>query len=90
MNKYFKLFIAALLSGVGLWFAFKGEELKLMHHLMLVEIIANPACFLLILSCFVRAFRWQLLIRPFGHISLNQFFGATMIGYFGTVYLLLD
>ena len=85
MNKYFKLLIAALLSGVGLWFAFKGEDIdQLMHHLMLVEINSVIlACFLLILSCIVRAFRWQLLIRPFGHISLNSVFGATMIGYFG-------
>ena len=41
------------------------------------------ASILLILSCFVRAFRWQLLLGPFDHIPFSQVFGATMVGYFG-------
>ncbi len=85
MNKYFKLLFAAILSAIGLFLAFKGEDLdELMHQLMLIDINGIIlACFLLILSCIVRAFRWQLLMRPFDDISLNTVFGATMIGYFG-------
>ena len=85
MTKYSKLFIATILSGVGLFLAFRGENLdELMHHFMLVEVSGIIlACFLLVVSCIVRAFRWKLLIKPFDDISLNTVFGATMIGYFG-------
>ena len=85
MTKYLKLLVATILSAVGLFLAFKGENLnELMHHFMLVEFSGVIlACFLLIVSCIVRAFRWKLLMRPFDDISLNTAFGATMIGYFG-------
>ena len=85
MNKYYKLFLATLLSMIGLFFAFKGEDLdELYRHMMNVDINGiTLACFLLILSCIVRAFRWQLLMQPFDNIPFNQVFGATMVGYFG-------
>ena len=85
MNKYYKLFLATLLTIVGLFFAFKGENLdELYLHMMSVDINGIIlACFLLILSCIVRAFRWQLLMQPFDNIPFNQVFGATMVGYFG-------
>ncbi len=85
MNKYSKLFLATLLSIIGLFFAFKGENLdELSYHMVRVDITGiTLASILLILSCFVRAFRWQLLLRPFDHITFSQVFGATMVGYFG-------
>ena len=85
MTKYSKLFLATILSAVGLFLAFRGENLdELMHHFMLVEVSGIIlACFLLVVSCIVRAFRWKLLIKPFDDIPLNTVFGATMIGYFG-------
>jgi len=85
VNKYYKLVSVGFISIVGLYLAFKGEDLnELLLHLSQVDIIGvTIACLLLVLSCVVRAYRWQLLLNPFDKIQLKTVFGATMIGYFG-------
>ena len=41
------------------------------------------AIILLLISCFVRAYRWKLLIDAADNIKLSKVFSATMVGYFG-------
>lgn len=85
MNRYIQLLILSLISIFGLYLAFKGENLtEIIFHLSQIN-FGNIfiACVLLLLSCVVRAYRWQLLLKPFDFIPLKSVFSATMIGYFG-------
>ena len=85
MNKYSKLALIGAISIIGLYIAFKGENLdELAYHLLRVDFIGVfIACLLLVFSCIVRAYRWQLLLEPFDNIPLKNVFSSTMIGYFG-------
>ena len=85
MNKYIKLSFAVLLSIVGVYFAFAGEDFaKLRTHITSVSLEEiYIAVILLIFSCLPRALRWKLLINPFKSIPFHHVFSATMIGYFG-------
>jgi len=85
VNKALKLFFLTVFSLFCIFFAFKDEDLGLLYqHLLEVDIlILIFATILLIISCVVRAYRWQLLLIPFDHVSLRKVFSATMIGYFG-------
>ena len=85
MNKYIKLIIGTVFSIVGLYFAFKGENLgELVYQIQQVNMNGVLlACALLLVSCIVRAYRWQLILNPIQSINLKPVFAATMIGYFG-------
>ena len=85
MSKYSKLAFTGAISIIGLYVAFKGENLdELAFHLSRIDLIGvSTACFLLVFSCIIRAYRWQLLLEPFDRISLKSVFSSTMIGYFG-------
>ena len=84
MSRNIKLLFAVILSCLGLYFAFKGENfdtfLQNLSNVKLPNVIL--AIILLVLSCFPRAFRWKLLIRPLDSVPFHQVFSATMIGYF--------
>ncbi len=85
MNKYFKLLFSALISILGLYLAFSGQDITELWH-QILQVDMQPfwiAVGLLIFSCVVRAYRWQLLLDPVEHIPLHNLFAATMIGYFG-------
>ena len=85
MNKNLKLLVALIVSIIGLYFAFSGQDFEsLSYNLSNVNI--NKVCIaiaLLIFSCLPRALRWKLLVEPFESMSFNHVFSATMIGYFG-------
>ena len=68
-----------------MYFAFKGENIsEILFHLSQINLNGVLiAVILLILSCIVRAYRWQLILKPFDYITLKSVFSATMIGYFG-------
>ena len=85
MSRYLKLGFVGILSFIGLYLAFRGEDLnELVDHLSNVDLIGvTVACILLVVSCIVRAYRWQLLLVPFDVIPLKDVFSSTMIGYFG-------
>ncbi len=85
MNKTLKLLIGGLISALGLYLAFKGEDFdELILQIQQVHLAAILiACALLVLSCLVRAYRWQLIMDPVEHIPLHPVFSATMVGYFG-------
>ena len=85
MNKYLKLTIATILSFTGIYIAFLDtnienlfNEFKNVNYLGLII-----STLLLIFSCLIRAYRWQILINPLENISINKIFSSTMIGYFG-------
>ncbi len=85
MSKYLKISIALIISIIGLYFAFDGQDFgSLKDNISIVNI--NKifiAVLLLIFSCLPRALRWKLLVEPFESMSFHHVFSATMIGYFG-------
>ena len=85
MNRYLKLLIAGLTSIVGIYIAFRGENLEsLWSQILQIDKVAfYSANLLLLLSCVIRAYRWGLLIEPIEKIGLKHLFSSTMIGYFG-------
>lgn len=85
MAKTIKLVLITLISLVGLFLAFKGEDLNLVVS-ELKKVKKNGlyiASIILIFSCYVRAVRWKILIEPIGSIPISKSLSATMIGYFG-------
>ena len=85
MTNYFKLGLLSIISLVGLYIAFEGEDLdQLVFHLANVDLIfVTIALLLLLFSCIIRAYRWKLLLSPFDKVQLKSVYSATMIGYFG-------
>ena len=85
MSKIFKFIILVIISVVGLYFAFQGEDFVILwEHLLDVEWFAFIlAVILLLFSVVVRAKRWQYILEPLEHIPLHPLFSSTMIGYFG-------
>jgi len=85
VNRYLKLLIAGLASIVGIYIAFRGENLEsLWSQILQIDKVAfYSANLLLLLSCVIRAYRWGLLIEPIEKIGLKHLFSSTMIGYFG-------
>ena len=85
MNKYLKLFLASTLSIAGIYLAFSGENFSsLFNEIYKVNylgvIVGSIA---LVSSCYIRAYRWKLIIDPIEEIPLKEIFSSTMIGYFG-------
>ena len=85
MNKHFKLLVLFIISFVSIYFAFSGAStFKILEKLNSVDLFRIMiAVLLLILSCVVRAYRWQILLLPFCQIPFHRVFSSTMIGYFG-------
>ena len=85
MNKYLKISSALIISIIGLYFAFSGQDFSSLKYNIAIINLNDIliAVILLILSCFPRALRWKLLVEPFESMSFQHVFSATMIGYFG-------
>ena len=85
MNKYFKILVGAVISILGLYLAFYGEDFDGLWQ-QIRQVNWGPfwsGCGLLLISCIIRAYRWQLLLDPVEKIPLHPLFASTMIGYFG-------
>ena len=85
MNKLSQILILFLISAVGIYFAFQGENFDILwNHLLVVKWRSFMlAVILLIISVVIRSKRWQYILKPVEHIPLHPLFGSTMIGYFG-------
>ena len=85
MSKLLKFIIIVIISAVGLYFAFQGDDFVILWaHLSEVEWFPFIiAVILLIFSVVVRAKRWQYILEPLEHVPLHPLFSSTMIGYFG-------
>jgi hypothetical protein len=85
VNKYIKILVGTVVSALGLYLAFYGEDFDGLW-LQIQQVNWGPfwtACVLLLVSCIIRAYRWQLLLDPVEKIPLHPLFASTMIGYFG-------
>ena len=85
MNKWIKLFISIGVSVIGLHYSFENVALnELLIHLSSSNFtLILLGMILLILSVFIRAIRWKMMIESIESIKINKLFSATMIGYFG-------
>ncbi len=85
MNRKTKILLAIILSCFGIYFTFLGENFDtfLSNVSNINKVDTGIAILLLVLSCFPRALRWKLLIKPLESIPFHHVFSATMIGYFG-------
>tara|TARA_B100000749_G_scaffold278358_1_gene268919 strand:- start:430 stop:1407 length:978 start_codon:yes stop_codon:yes gene_type:complete len=85
VNKLSQIFILFLISAVGIYFAFQGENFDILWDYLLVVKWHSfmLSVILLIISVVVRAKRWQYILKPVEHIPLHPLFSSTMIGYFG-------
>ena len=85
MNKISQIFILFLISAVGIYFAFRGENFDILwDHLLVVKWHSFMlSVILLIISVVIRSKRWQYILKPVEHIPLHPLFASTMIGYFG-------
>ena len=85
VNRYFRLLLVVTISAFGIYLAFKGDNFgELVIQIQQVNYTGVfIASLLLIISCIVRAYRWQVLLNPVEAIPLHPLFGATLVGYFG-------
>ena len=92
MNKkllaYLQYVFFIALAGFFIWLSFRNIDAEKWKQLLSALKQARlwiffPVLFLLLLSHWLRALRWKMLIQPLGYqpSSLNTFFGV-MVGYF--------
>jgi hypothetical protein len=78
-----KAIIGALISLVFIWLALRGVNYSLLWNVLKsahwVWIIPNAA--LVIGVMWIRAWRWQLILRPIGRVPYDRVYSATMIGF---------
>ena len=85
MNRTIKYFLGVLISVIGLYYAFRQVNFwELWINIKNVNIILIIlAVFILVLSNVIRAWRWQILVKPIKDVSFDPAFSSIMIGYFG-------
>ena len=85
MNRTIKYFLGVLISVIGLYYAFRQVNFwELWISIKNVNIILIIlAVFILVLSNVIRAWRWQILVKPIKDVSFDPAFSSIMIGYFG-------
>ena len=85
MNRSIKFILGFLISVIGLYYAFRQinfwELWVSIKNVNFVLIIL--AIFILLLSNVIRAWRWQILVKPINDVSFEPAFSSIMIGYFG-------
>ena len=76
MNNKYRLVVATIVSLVGLYIAFNDVDPKeLFYELKIVDVkLVIMAIILLLISCYVRAYRWKLLIDAADNIKLSKVF----------------
>ncbi len=85
MNKWVKLFISIGVSAIGLLYSFYNVNFnELLFYLSSSNFtLILVGMILLILSVFIRAIRWKIMIDSIESIKIKKLFSAIMIGYFG-------
>ena len=85
MNRTIKYFLGVIISVIGLYYAFR--QVKFLELLIIIKnvniILILLAVFILVLSNVIRAWRWQILVKPIKDVSFDPAFSSIMIGYFG-------
>jgi len=85
VNRTIKYLLGILISVIGLYYAFRQVNFwELWISIKNVNIILILlAVFILVLSNVIRAWRWQILVKPIKDVSFDPAFSSIMIGYFG-------
>jgi len=85
MSRGIRIFVGVLISVVALYFAFPprsewGHVRDAFARIQYWYVV--PLMLVSAYSVVVRSQRWQLLLRPLGHVPLLPLFSATSIGFF--------
>ena len=85
MNRPIKFILGVLISVIGLYYAFRQINFwELWVSLKNVNFfLITIAIVILLLSNVIRAWRWQILVKPIKDVSFEPAFSSIMIGYFG-------
>ena len=85
MNRSIKFILGVLISIIGLYYAFRQINFwELWVSLKNVNfVLITIAIVILLLSNVIRAWRWQILVKPIKDVSFEPAFSSIMIGYFG-------
>jgi glycosyltransferase 2 family protein len=87
--KIFYSGIAIALAAVLLYFSLKGIDWRRVGQILASANVPDVivCCALCTLTLFLRAYRWRILLRAEGDISVASAFWATAAGYFGNNFL---
>jgi len=85
VNRSIKFILGVLISIIGLYYAFRQINFwELWVSLKNVNFfLITIAIVILLLSNVIRAWRWQILVKPINDVSFEPAFSSIMIGYFG-------
>ena len=85
MNRIIKFILGVLISVIGLYYAFR--QINFWELWIIIKnvnfILVILAIVILLLSNVIRAWRWQILVKPIKYVSFEPAFSSIMIGYFG-------
>ena len=85
MNRIIKFILGVLISVIGLYYAFR--QINFWELWIIIKnvnfILVILAIVILLLSNIIRAWRWQILVKPIKDVSFEPAFSSIMIGYFG-------
>ena len=85
MNRIIKFILGVLISVIGLYYAFR--QINFWELWIIIKnvnfILVILAIVILLLSNIIRAWRWQILVKPIKYVSFEPAFSSIMIGYFG-------
>ena len=89
MKKVRQLLIGLIIAIGTLYYTLQNVSYKeLETSLINAELIyILPGLVLIVLSYVTRAYRWQILLRPFKKIPVKEIYSPLMIGFMGTFFL---
>ena len=87
MKKARQLLIGLAIAAGALYYTLRNISLdELIASFKEVELVyILPAFGIIILTYVVRAYRWQILLRPFKQIPVNDIYAPLMIGFMGNI-----
>lgn len=88
-KKLFYLMVAIVLAAVLLYYSLRGIDWRRVGQILASANIAYVVmcCALCTLTLFLRSYRWRILLRAEGDVSVATAFWATAAGYFGNNFL---
>ena len=88
-RKIFYSLVAVVIAAVLLCYSLKGIDWRRVGHILAGANVPYVlvCCLLCTTALFLRAFRWRILLRAEGDVSVPSAFWATAAGYFGNNFL---
>jgi glycosyltransferase 2 family protein len=83
MIRSWRAWLGIAISLVFLWLAFRGQDLGEIREALRATNLwwAIPALGLYVTGVWVRAMRWQVLMRPLAPVSARELFPVVVVGY---------